>query len=840
MVTIPLIRSENLNRAGASPKIADVLDDRPPAHRRPMASDVDVGLASLRDGTPRHSSARLLTKRAPQAQSDLGDLYLVMQGESDHLCKTFSDALVSSYFSDTTTNIINGLFYGVRQAADQVAVNVRRNDRVETLGATVAVIEGDDLYIAQLPPSQIFILREGVLNALPNQTLPETHPQPEFAPDQEIEIFRVKLDEGDVVALASHDLRHGLTKREIQGLLHGHVAQQAAHDICGLVAQRGGHLCELLVLRIQSQQDADLPNDPFGKPITSTVRTLPPTTSLTNGTTRWESRADTQAVEESRYEQPSSRPGTRRAQTAGQWLASIPLTAVLILLLLPVTTARAIFRLVSGRQSESVSNAVKGGQAEGSNQDPDSLLYDDWESLRSLRETQTGTNPTSQSDAPLGTVGMPISEQRDPFLPRPRKPIPGPGVFIFSLSLVLLLGMGLMYTLRGCTANPPEDPDSGTIAPAEAEGPKAALEKSARKIFEQAQEKYRGALTRQQDEDLLQDDDIKETLLVLAKSENQAREALASSGADSTLRQDVNGLLNAIGKLEDTLTRVVKLVPSATIDKFPNGVGFATGPLAVREESTYVLDAIESRVVEGNFGEADSATVLRKGDRVSSIKIEKPIAIVNRALSVVVIDTNYNLVSLQPNQNPRLLRIVGTGKWRKPVAFDNFNNNLYILDPEAGDLGMIHKYQVTAGGYELEPISYVNQSEEIDLSDAIDLAIDGEIFVLLQNGSILRFSGGRKVPFEINGLFGGKIQATRIFTEVTADSLYLVDPKHERIVEVDKTEGSEGAFIRQFKFAGSDSFFADIRSIWIDEAERKLLVLGKESLRQFVIPTNAS
>ena len=221
-------------------------------------------------------------------------------------------------------------------------------------------------------------------------------------------------------------------------------------------------------------------------------------------------------------------------------------------------------------------------------------------------------------------------------------------------------------------------------------------------------------------------------------------------------------------------------------------------------------------------------------------EIQQPIAIVNRALSVVVIDDDYNLVSLRPGQAPQLLKLVGTENWRKPVAFDNFNNNLYVLDPGAGDRGTIHKYQVTAAGYEIEPTPYVEQAEEVDLSNAIDFAIDGDIFVLLQDSSVLRFSAGRKVPFETNGLVGEAVQATRIFTEVNADSLYLVDPKNERIVEIDKTGESEGAFVRQFKFVGKENFFANIRSIWIDENETTLVVLGDTSVRQFVIPKKAS
>ena len=63
-----------------------------------------------------------------------------------------------------------------------------------------------------------------------------------------------------------------------------------------------------------------------------------------------------------------------------------------------------------------------------------------------------------------------------------------------------------------------------------------------------------------------------------------------------------------------------------------------------------------------------------------------------------------------------------------------------------------------------------------------------------------------------------------------------MDPSDKRIVEIDKREGSEGAFIRQFKYAGSDDFFADIRDIWVSEIDGKLIVLGKDSIRQFVLP----
>jgi hypothetical protein len=261
-------------------------------------------------------------------------------------------------------------------------------------------------------------------------------------------------------------------------------------------------------------------------------------------------------------------------------------------------------------------------------------------------------------------------------------------------------------------------------------------------------------------------------------------------------------------------------------------VGSALAPLDVRVDAKYVIDAVSGRVVE--FATAkQGATVLRKGDVVGTVTVQDPLAVVNRSSSVLVIDSRYNVISLQTEQNPRLLRVAATDQWRSPVAFDNFNNNLYVLDPGANT---ILKYQWTAGGYEIGPINYLDPRDGVDISEAIGFAIDGDIWVLFADGNIVRFSGGREVPFEITGLDADAVRATRIFTEVDTDSLYLVDQPNNRIVQIDKREGSEGAFVRQFKYAGSDDFFADIRAIWVSEIDGKLIVLGKDSLRQFVLP----
>ena len=802
-----------------------------------MALAVEVGLAAHSGGVTRQESARIHAQREPVDRPGLGDLYLLIQGGSDQQAASFGQAVASSYYSDESEGIASALIQGMRQAAQSVSHELDLVSPGETLGATGAVHADDQLYLAQVLPSQVFVLRDGVLNALPEEPPPAYSRDP--VPDQDVEIFRVELDAGDVVVLASTEFRRELTEREIQGLLFGRSAQRAAHDLCSVVAQRGGSSCDIVVLSV----DAETPAAVAAPAADASWMSAGPAAPMpTNGLS---SRPQAPATPESHLEQtayPRERlAGAQVQRSPIQRIVGLPLTLLLMILVLPVMAVRGLVRLVTGR-----SDAVPAAMPPPPTTTPapaagvGAPVEDDWASLRSLREVGPRAADSlqaspSQSMPPLSAVGQPLRGGQDPFRYRPRRSLPGPGTLLFAISLVLVAVMAVVLILRNSESVPGSvDAGSAEGAPAGQSGvaaettlsPAVGPERAAT-LFADAEARYREALDRDPEENRAA------TLLVLRDAKDLANQALTAD-LDRTLAPDMNRLLSQIGREEDRLNRVRKLVTSATIGEFDSaGVGSAAEQMDVRVDSKYVIDATTGRVV--SFVTAkQGATVLRKGDVVSSITVQDPIAVVNRALSVLVLDSRYNLVSLQPDQNPRLLRITGTETWRTPVAFDNFNNNFYILDPGAN---AIHKYQATAGGYEVAPSPYVVASADVDLSSAIDLAIDGDIFVLMSDGSVLRLRGGQQVPFEISGLDGDRLRATRIFTEVETDSLYLVDSASKRIVEIDKREDSAGAFVRQFKYAGSDDFFTDIRAIWVSEIDGKLIVLGKDSIRQFVLPT---
>ena len=256
---------------------------------------------------------------------------------------------------------------------------------------------------------------------------------------------------------------------------------------------------------------------------------------------------------------------------------------------------------------------------------------------------------------------------------------------------------------------------------------------------------------------------------MLRDAEDLANQALAADTA-RLLVQDINRLLDDITREEERINRVYKIVPSSTIDEFDSaGIGGAVEALDVRLDSKYVIDAISDQLLSYETAR-QGESLLRKGDVVGSVTVQDLIAVIDRSLSPIVIDNRYNIFSIDESDSARLLRITGTEEWRTPVAFDNFNNNLYVLDP-----GSEHDLQIpmdrradTSWGQR----AIWTLGMRLISRAAIDFAIDGDIYVLFEDGSILRFRGGSEIGFTIAGLEGDALRASRIFTDAESESLY--------------------------------------------------------------------
>ncbi len=797
---------------------------------------MEFAQASFLHGQPGLASSRIRIADPPPGGS-AGDLYLVLEGGNERLCSNFADAAVRAYYSSDTGSAISSLMRCMRAGSSAAAAAAGPHEERLDLGSTGVVVRGKDLFIAQLPPTQLFIFRDNQLNSRPEPGARVQTPDDGLPFDKEIEILRADLTEGDVIVLTSSVVAGVLHEREIRGLLVRYAPEDSAYQIAALAAQRGATDCDILILKAESAARPEAFDRPPARPLRQT-RDLPrpPATSAGRAANR---EPDWRAAE------PAAAAARRPPRSALGKIGDFAVGVCLLILVLPVMAVKGIVRVFAPRSSGSSESSPYAGTAGFDSppmsdyerrrraiaSGPDELDELNRQVMESKRENVLKPWPDAEDSRRGGIRGFlgSLFGVRDPLTSgnRPRSRF-GPGALILLFSVAALIVVVLILSIRRG-----ESPAVATNQTATAEGqaetdvePERTLAAgSAANAFAEAKRHFDAAIRESERVPALAG------LQDAIETANQAINAGYNEG-------EVNRLLAQIQTEQDRLNQVYRLVTSATIDEFNDtGVGIAriVPQLEVRQDIQYVIDAVEKRLIEYRAAKSGSV-VLREGEQVGQAAVTDIIGMVARELSLLVIDSEFNVFSIVPDRPTQLLRVSGADQWKLPVAVDNFNNNMYILDPAAN---RIHKYQPTANGYEVEPIDYFDPSEDVDISTAIDMAIDGDVFVLLSDSTIERYRGGKKLRFQISGLDRPISKATRLYTDTKAESLYVVDDGNDRIVEIDKRDGNEGQFVRQFIYRGADSFFSDIRAIWVSELDGRLLVLGAESLRQFVLPKRA-
>jgi hypothetical protein len=154
---------------------------------------------------------------------------------------------------------------------------------------------------------------------------------------------------------------------------------------------------------------------------------------------------------------------------------------------------------------------------------------------------------------------------------------------------------------------------------------------------------------------------------------------------------------------------------------------------------------------------------------------------------------------------------------------NNFSSTLYVLDPPQNQ---IHKINSDNGAYS-KATDYLKDGSII--SDSVDMAIDGSVYLLAADGKIGKFSRGKKagdISFTMPA--SEKISGyKRIFASDTQDDMFLFSDSGglARLIEIDKT----GKFIGQFQLDGADG----AQDIAVDLPGRTTYILKGSQVSSF-------
>lgn len=137
-----------------------------------------------------------------------------------------------------------------------------------------------------------------------------------------------------------------------------------------------------------------------------------------------------------------------------------------------------------------------------------------------------------------------------------------------------------------------------------------------------------------------------------------------------------------------------------------------------------------------------------------------------------------------------------------------YNRRLYSLDSANGQ---IYKHESIKTGFSRGK-DWLTDGATRDFKEGVDIAIDGDVFVLRKNGAIDKFTAGKQQSFSVTGLDPALTSADKIWTYTDLNYLYVLDGAQKRIVILDKT----GLLVRQIlapELAGASGMIADEASM---------------------------
>ncbi len=332
----------------------------------------------------------------------------------------------------------------------------------------------------------------------------------------------------------------------------------------------------------------------------------------------------------------------------------------------------------------------------------------------------------------------------------------------------------------------------------------------------------------------------------LSANDATARDLLAQAETfltqAETIKPDepVIGQLRAsIAEQQDEINRVERLYWLGQLRTYDTP-GTRLRRVVVNGLDVYVLDTGADLVYRHRLDEVNDAlepdegdpVLARRGQQIDTTVVGEMIDLTwmpvggERQTSDLLILESGGLLEYNPSWGLAPSPIAEKDAWALPVAVGSYFGNFYILDPQ---IGQILRYVPGADGYTNPPQNYFPDDVEVNLAGAVDMAIDGFIYVLYADGTIRKFEGGIPVEFQITEIDKPLSHPTAIYTapDDVAQYVYVADAGNRRVVQLNK----DGRFVRQFKPRDEETVsFSALQSIFVDELTGKLYLLTDHAL----------
>jgi len=278
---------------------------------------------------------------------------------------------------------------------------------------------------------------------------------------------------------------------------------------------------------------------------------------------------------------------------------------------------------------------------------------------------------------------------------------------------------------------------------------------------------------------------------------------------------DVNGeaqtnlrdsLLSAIEKQRDQVQKLTKIENPELIVNFKDyNQAAETRNLIVYNNLAYVSDPAGKAVYSFDLANKKNDSILL-GGQINSL--DKPVVFNDKIYYL----NNNNLISVDPktgkNSTVILNGIDANDNIESFQFYDISGKPLYLLMPEANQI-----YKLTAQGSAYESkTAWMNDNSA--LSDAIDIAVSSDIYVLRDAGQLDKYKRGVKQDFLLKSV-DPALSSASLFKLIDS-KLVILDKSSKRLVLFNM----DGSLIHQYQFVDLNnikdfSFSADSKTIYL-------------------------
>ncbi|MFB0535136.1 MAG: hypothetical protein ACETWR_09155, partial [Anaerolineae bacterium] len=237
--------------------------------------------------------------------------------------------------------------------------------------------------------------------------------------------------------------------------------------------------------------------------------------------------------------------------------------------------------------------------------------------------------------------------------------------------------------------------------------------------------------------------------------------------------------------------------------------------LTISHEGIYVIDS--GTLYRGDLSaltpggrELALTAILTAATQIGGYPVKEIVAVeATNTDAVYVLDKSNDMYRYQIGSSSSMWRLERpqASEYDHPdplyLNISTYSDRLYILDPARNQIWR-HPPDVRGAGFLPGTLPWLMGPGEPDVSSGIDLAIDGNIYVLWRDGTVVTHVPDEIARFDlakaeglshVQGLEVLPSHPVAIFANVEGIPLYVADPGRRRVVVFDRRDGS---LLRQF------------------------------------------